>query len=126
MHQRSLPIPPAPIIPITPAAFISSAQSLQQSIVVPKHQLTPEENTNLHIFGLDPNVTEIHLYEAFAPYGAISSVRVIVDSATKQPKGYGFVQFLYSADADTAIANLNGVTVGSKAWSITHHKKKQL
>eukprot|EP00667_Euglena_gracilis_P024523 EG_transcript_28254 len=65
-------------------------------IQVPRRQdLQPEEGANLHVFGLDHQLTDLHLYQAFAPYGAIRSVRVIHDKATGNPKGYGFVQYYY-------------------------------
>eukprot|EP00668_Euglena_longa_P032246 GGOE01041548.1.p1 GENE.GGOE01041548.1~~GGOE01041548.1.p1 ORF type:complete len:140 (+),score=25.76 GGOE01041548.1:416-835(+) len=94
-------------------------------IVVPKrHDLQPEEGTNLHVFGLDNLVTDLHLYQAFAPYGAIRSVRVIVDKVTGNPKGYGFVQFYYKRDAQNAMGALHGAQVGYRAWQVTVHQGK--
>ena len=92
---------------------------------VPKRtDITPEEGSNLYIFGLDPSVTELHLYEAFAGYGAIRSVRVVTDKATGRRKGFAFVQYFNAQDAQSAMLALNGLPVGSKAWTISVQTKK--
>jgi|UniRef100_A0A7S4GK66 RNA recognition motif-containing protein len=92
-------------------------------IVIPKRMdVAPEDGANLHIWGLDPNLTDLHLYEAFAPYGAISSVRAMRDAAGGA-KGYGFVHFYSIQDAGKAMAALNGVKVGVREWEVTWHKR---
>eukprot|EP00667_Euglena_gracilis_P021967 EG_transcript_24236 len=97
---------------------------LQQEAMPQRVDIVPEEGANLHIFGLAPTVTDLNLYQAFGGYGAIRSVRVISDPATKQPKGYGFVQFFAVQDALSAMAALNGLTIHGRPWSISIHKKK--
>ena len=56
------------------------------SVALPKPPFAPEPDTNLFIRGLDQWVTDLQLYEAFAPYGAVTSVKVILDPATGLPK----------------------------------------
>lgn len=91
--------------------------------VLPRRDIVPEEGANLHIWGLDLSLTDLHLYQVFASYGAINTVRVITN-AMGQSKGYGFVQFLHAIDAVEAMNSLNGTQVGSKQWEVTFHKKK--
>lgn len=46
------------------------------------------------------------MYELFAPYGAIRSVKVLTDDSGKC-KGVGFANFAHYNDAQTAIAAVN-------------------
>jgi RNA recognition motif-containing protein len=119
-QSSSHPLPPL-TSPATNTIFTASPASVLE---LPKQYITPEESSNLHIYGLEPAITELNLYEVFAPFGAIASVKVAVDSATKKPKGYGFVQFARNADAAAAMAKLNGVLVGGKSWEVSYHKRK--
>eukprot|EP00668_Euglena_longa_P040576 GGOE01053428.1.p1 GENE.GGOE01053428.1~~GGOE01053428.1.p1 ORF type:complete len:250 (+),score=66.56 GGOE01053428.1:587-1336(+) len=124
------PVLPGPLgLPGTMAMGFGEGRTLLGGIiapiVVPKRlDIQPEEGTNLHVFGLDTRVTDIHLFQAFAPYGAIRSVRVIHDKATGNPKGYGFVQFYHQQDAQSALMALNGVQVGQRTWKVSFHQGK--
>lgn len=110
-------MPPASL-PVPTGAF-----SAPQVNIPKRYESQPEEGTNLHVAGLDKNLTDLHLYQAFAGFGAINSVRVMVDP-TGLSKGYGFVQFMRAMDAQTAMLAVDGTVVGTKAWVVTPHKKK--
>ena len=56
--------------------------------------------------------------QAFGGFGAIDSVRVMLDGAG-QCKGWGFVRFMSAFEAHTAMEALSGVVVGSKTWIVT-------
>lgn len=130
---RVLPAAPAPALayshlsppgalPVQAAGF---APAPAPSVTIPRrYECVPEDGANLHITGLEKNLTDLHLYQAFSGFGAINSVRVILDHSG-QPKGFGFVQFMRTADAQTAMASVDGLPVGSKAWVVTPHKKRE-
>ena len=48
------------------------------------------------------------LAELFAPYGEVTSARIILDKVTRRSKGYGFVEMDNEEQANAAIAALNG------------------
>lgn len=48
------------------------------------------------------------LAQLFAPYGEVSSTRIIHDKATRRSKGYGFVEMDNDEQAAAAIAALDG------------------
>lgn len=48
------------------------------------------------------------LVQLFAPYGEISSTRIIHDKTTRRSKGYGFVEMENQEEALAAISALNG------------------
>lgn len=76
----------------------------------------PDTSKHHHIFvgDLSTELESAQLREAFAPFGEISDCRVVRDPHTMKSKGYGFVSFLKKADAESAIANMNGQWLGSR------------
>ncbi len=60
------------------------------------------------VYNLPESAQESLLYQLFAPYGAIHSVKVIVDPQTKKCKRFGFVNMVNYTEACQAIMNLNG------------------
>lgn len=60
------------------------------------------------VYNLPETAQESLLYQLFAPYGAIHSVKVIIDPQTKKCKRYGFVNMVNYSEAYQAIMNLNG------------------
>eukprot|EP01126_Amoeba_proteus_P022617 TRINITY_DN22812_c0_g1_i1.p1 TRINITY_DN22812_c0_g1~~TRINITY_DN22812_c0_g1_i1.p1 ORF type:complete len:131 (-),score=22.15 TRINITY_DN22812_c0_g1_i1:190-546(-) len=51
--------------------------------------------------------TENDLGNAFAKFGLVTNVRVIMDRDSGQPRGFAFVEMNSMADAQAAIAGLN-------------------
>ena len=43
----------------------------------------------------------------FEPFGQVHSARIVIDKATRKPRGYGFVE-MDSSNASKAINKLNG------------------
>ncbi|XP_076364551.1 nucleolysin TIAR-like isoform X4 [Tachypleus tridentatus] len=80
---------------------------------------TPKQDTSkhYHIFvgDLSPEIETIQLREAFTPFGEISDCRVVRDPQTLKSKGYGFVSFVKKTDAETAITQMNGQWLGTRA-----------
>ena len=66
---------------------------------------------NIYVGNLAYGMTEDELQEEFAEYGEISTVNIITDKYSGQSKGFGFVEMVNQADAETAISKLNGQTV---------------
>ena len=79
----------------------------------------PKQDTSkhYHIFvgDLSPDLDTPQLRDAFMPFGEISDCRVVRDLQTLKSKGYGFVSFVKKADAENAIATMNGQWLGSRA-----------
>jgi len=85
----------------------------------------PKQDTSnhYHIFvgDLSPEIETQTLKEAFAPFGEISNCRIVRDPQTLKSKGYAFVSFVKKAEAENAIAAMNGQWLGSRSirtnWS---------
>ena len=62
---------------------------------------------NIYVGNLAYGVTEDELRDAFAEFGEVSSVNIIMDKFSGQSKGFGFVEMTNNSEADEAIKALN-------------------
>jgi RNA recognition motif-containing protein len=62
----------------------------------------------IYVGSLPYSVNEQKLAELFAPYGTVTSVKIISDKYSGQSKGFGFVEMDSSEEAQKAITALNG------------------
>ncbi|KAK1268110.1 hypothetical protein QJS04_geneDACA006953 [Acorus gramineus] len=65
-------------------------------------------SSKVFIGGLSYQTDEQSLKEAFAQYGDVAEARVIVDRDTGRSRGFGFVTFANSEEAQTAISVQDG------------------
>ena len=57
--------------------------------------------------GLSPETVEEDLKKAFAQFGEVESVKIILDHYTNKSKGYGFIEIPNADEAKAAIEGLN-------------------
>ncbi len=62
---------------------------------------------NLYVGNLSPETNEQQLRELFSEFGAIKSVKLIIDPQTGFPKGFGFVEMEEKGSGYDAIDNLD-------------------
>ena len=62
----------------------------------------------LYVGGIPYSTTEDDLKSAFGEMGTVTSATIIIDKMTGRSKGFGFVEMANDADADKAIAEMNG------------------
>jgi RNA recognition motif-containing protein len=75
-------------------------------------------NAKLFVGNLSYSTGEAELRQAFESIGALRSVAIITDRMTGQPRGFGFVEFERSDDAQRAIESLDGQQVGGRKISV--------
>ncbi len=63
---------------------------------------------NIYVGNLSYNTTEEEIRKAFEAFGKVTSVTLVRDKYSGQPRGFGFVEMADEAEAQTAIKNLNG------------------
>lgn len=63
---------------------------------------------NIYVGNLSSEVNERELREVFEAFGEVSSVRIIKDRHSGQPRGFGFVEMDSREEAQAAILGLNG------------------
>ncbi|MBM4067046.1 MAG: RNA-binding protein [Planctomycetes bacterium] len=63
---------------------------------------------NIYVGNLAREVTQEDLEEAFKAFGQVTSVTIIKDKFTGEPRGFGFLEMPGKAEAQAAIAGMNG------------------
>jgi len=79
---------------------------------------------NIYVGNLSFDVTEEDVRQAFAPFGQISSVRVITDRDTGRSKGFGFVEMPDNAEAQSAISGLNGKELQGRSLKVNEARPR--
>lgn len=80
---------------------------------------------NIYVSNLGYNVTDIDLREAFAPYGEVTSAKVINDKFTGKSRGFAFVEMPDDEAAKKAIAELDEATVDGRTIRVTEAKPRE-
>ena len=69
---------------------------------------------NIFVAKLDYNTDESTVRNLFSEFGAVDSVKIIMDKFTGRSKGYGFVEMPNDDEANAAIAALNDSNVDGR------------
>jgi RNA recognition motif-containing protein len=79
---------------------------------------------NIFIGNLSRQVSDADLREAFEAHGAVASANVIKDKFTGESRGFGFVEMADQAQAQAAIAALNGKDLKGRALNVAEAKPR--
>src|SRR5580698_184663 len=79
---------------------------------------------NIFVGNLSFGATEDAVRSMFEAYGTVEKVNLITDRDTGQARGFGFVEMSVNADADRAIAELNGREMDGRALNVNEARPK--
>jgi len=79
-------------------------------------------NTKLYVGNLPYETTESDLQALFSPMGEVSTINVIRDRATGQPRGFAFVEMSDAASAQRAITEIDQRQVGGRSLTVNEAK----
>ncbi|NOT00570.1 MAG: RNA-binding protein, partial [Phycisphaerales bacterium] len=79
----------------------------------------------LYVGNLGYNVSSSDLETLLSSHGTVQSAEVITDRTTGQSKGFGFVEMGSDAEAQAAIAALNGKDHGGRAMTVNEAKPRE-
>jgi cold-inducible RNA-binding protein len=79
---------------------------------------------NIFVGNLDFGATESAIRSLFEPYGSVDQVNLITDRDTGRSRGFAFVTMNDSAQAERAIAALNGTQLDGRALNINEARSK--
>lgn len=79
---------------------------------------------NVFVGNLTFGATEDEVRSMFEAYGVVERVSLITDRDTGRAKGFGFVEMTNAAEADRAIAELNGREVDGRALNVNEARPK--
>jgi RNA recognition motif-containing protein len=92
---------------------------------ITSNESQPKMSTKLFVGNLSFNLTEQDLREAFAPFGTVTDVAVMLDRATNRPRGFAFVSMSSKEEADKAIQGLNGKALDGRALTVNEARPRE-
>ena len=79
----------------------------------------------LYVGNLSYDVDSSALESLFTAHGSVQSAQIINDRDTGRSKGFGFVEMGSDAEAQAAIAALNGQDNGGRALTVNEAKPRE-
>lgn len=78
----------------------------------------------IFVGNLPRDVTDEDVQKAFSAYGTVSSVSVLKDKFTGEPRGFGFVEMSSQTEAQAAISGLNGKQLKGRTLTVNEARPK--
>ncbi len=79
---------------------------------------------NIYAGNLPHETTEDELRQAFAEFGQVTEVRLIMDKFSGESKGFGFVEMPSKAEAEKAIEAMNGKDFMGRTLNVNEARPK--
>ncbi|MGA9348039.1 MAG: RNA-binding protein [Anaerolineae bacterium] len=79
---------------------------------------------NIYVGNLTYEVTEEDLRQAFETFGEVTSAKIITDKFSGTPRGFGFVEMSTKAEAEAAIAGLNGTELKGRTLTVNEARPR--
>ena len=79
---------------------------------------------NIFVGNLDFAATEASIRALFTPYGNVERVNLVTDRDTGRSRGFAFVEMTEAAEADRAIAGLNGRELDGRSLNVNEARPK--
>lgn len=80
---------------------------------------------NLYVGNLPYRMTEDALRQEFEQYGQVASCTIIMDKATGQSKGFGFLEMPTREEAEAAITGLNGREIQGRRLNVNEARPRE-
>jgi RNA recognition motif-containing protein len=79
---------------------------------------------SIFVGNLEFNTSEESLRALFETYGTVERVSIMTDRDTGRSRGFAFVEMTSEAEADRAIAGLNGTNLDGRALNVNEARPK--
>jgi RNA recognition motif-containing protein len=79
---------------------------------------------NIYIGNLSADTTEDQLHQTFEEFGAVSSVNIITDRYSGEPRGFAFVEMTTKSEAIAAISGINGKVLNGSMLKVNEAKPR--
>ena len=79
----------------------------------------------LFVGGLSWGTNDEALKDAFVSFGDVADAKVITDRETGRSRGFGFVTFEESGDADNAIQEMDGAELDGRVLRVNEAKARE-
>lgn len=82
-------------------------------------------SSKMYVGNLPFSITEVELRQAFAPFGNVSDVNLVMDRNTGAPRGFAFVAMETSAEMEAAIRGLHGKDFGGRSLTVNEARPRE-
>ena len=79
---------------------------------------------NIYVGNLSRDVAEDELRHAFEAFGQVTSASIITDRFSGESRGFGFVEMANKAEAEAAIAGLNGTELKGRTLNVNEARPR--
>ena len=79
---------------------------------------------NIYVGNLPHKATEDEVRQAFAAFGEVTEVRLIVDKFSGESRGFGFVEMPSKTEAEKAIEEMNGKDFMERVLNVNEAQPK--
>jgi RNA recognition motif-containing protein len=79
---------------------------------------------NIYIGNLSFDTTEDEIQQAFSAFGQVATVNLIKDKFSGESRGFGFVEMPTKAEAEAAIAGLNGTELKGRTVTVNEARPR--
>jgi RNA recognition motif-containing protein len=96
-------------------------------LALPPVPIAPQERdrtVNIFVGNLPYTTRDEDLRELFSQFGQVDSASVIMDRATGRSRGFGFVEMPNRAEAEAAIAALNGKPYNNRTLNVNEARPR--
>ena len=78
----------------------------------------------LYVGNVSKDITDAQFTDLLTPFGAAKEAHVAKDRGTGESRGFGFVEFQNDAEAQAAIAGLNGKEINGQVLKVNESQPK--
>jgi len=79
---------------------------------------------NIYVGNLSFDASEEDLQKLFSGFGQVSSVTIVRDKYSGQPRGFGFLEMPEGSEAQAAIENLNGKELLGRSINVSEARPR--
>jgi len=83
-----------------------------------------ECRVNIYIGNMSFDTTEDQLRQAFEGFGEVSTVNIITDKYSGEPRGFAFVEMPVNNEALSAISGVNGQELNGRALNVNEARPR--
>jgi RNA recognition motif-containing protein len=80
---------------------------------------------NIFVGNLSYDATEHAVRSLFEEFGSVERVSIVTDRDTGRAKGFGFVEMSVNAEAENAIASLNGRDLDGRPLNVNEARPRE-
>jgi RNA recognition motif-containing protein len=80
---------------------------------------------NIYVSNLSFAIHDEELKEFFAPYGEVTSARIVMDRDSGRSRGFGFVEMTNGPEAAKAIAELDGAVADGRVMKVNEARPRE-